>query len=77
MKWLNKHTKFSRSKIHLVKRSQKKNYAMTGFGVTRKPNILIDDYIKNIREWESKGGIGIHHTNVSKTIAELKRQGFK
>ena len=29
-----------------------------------KPNILIDDYIKNIREWENKGGIGIHHTDV-------------
>ena len=73
MKWLDKHTKFSRSKIHLVKRAQKKDYAKVG----GKPNILIDDYLKNIKEWESKGGIGIHHTNVNKTIAELKRQGFK
>ena len=77
MKWLNKHTKFSRSKIHLVKRSQKKNYAMTGFGVTRKPNILIDDYAKNINEWEAKGGIGIRHTDVGKTINRLKQLGFK
>ena len=42
-----------------------------------KPNILIDDYIKNIREWEAKGGIGILHTDVGKTISELKRLGFK
>ena len=41
------------------------------------PNALIDDYMKNIKEWEAKGGIGIHHTNVSKTIAELKKLGFK
>ena len=39
--------------------------------------ILIDDYDKNIREWEAKGGIGIHHTDVGKTISELKRLGFK
>ena len=72
-KWLNKHTKFSPSNINLVKRANKQKYAtMDG-----KPNILIDDYIKNIKEWEAKGGIGIHHTNVGKTLAELKRLGFK
>jgi len=57
----------------LVKRKQKQLYAMTN----GKPNVLIDDYIKNIKEWEAKGGIGIHHTNVSKTITDLKRLGFK
>ena len=30
-----------------------------------------------IREWESKGGIGIHHTDVSKTLRELSNLGFK
>ena len=54
-------------------RSEKQQYAMTN----GKPNVLIDDYIKNIREWEAKGGIGIHHTDVGKTISELKRLGFK
>jgi hypothetical protein len=28
-------------------------------------------------EWESKGGIGVHHTETGKTITELKRLGFK
>ena len=28
-------------------------------------------------EWEKKGGIGIHHTDAGKSIAELKRLGFK
>ena len=41
------------------------------------PNVLIDDYMKNIKEWNAKGGIGIHHTNTGKTIAELKKLGFK
>ena len=73
MKWLKKNTKFKNADIHLVMRSQKQVYAMT----QGKPNVLIDDYIKNIKEWEAKGGIGIHHTNVGKTISELKRLGFK
>ena len=50
-----------------------KSYATTN----GKPNILIDDYIKNIREWQAAGGTGIHHTDVRKTISELKRLGFK
>ena len=74
MKWLKKNTKFKRANIHLVKRSQKQAYAKNR---DEKPNVLIDDYIKNINEWEAKGGIGIHHTNVGKTIGELKRLGFK
>ena len=73
MKWLGKNTKFTRSKVHLVMRSQKKDYAKTN----GEPNILIDDYIKNIKEWESKGGIGIHHTEVNKTLSQLKKLGFK
>ena len=73
MKWLSKNANFKRSKIHLVLRSQKKSYAITD----GKPNVLIDDYKKNITEWEAAGGIGVHHTSVSKTLGELKRLGFK
>ena len=40
-------------------------------------NILIDDYIKNIKEFNAKGGIGIHHTDTGKTLRELKNLGFK
>ena len=73
-KWLKKNTKFKRGNIHLVLRAQKKSYAKTK---EEKPNVLIDDYDKNIKEWENAGGIGIHHTDVGKTIGELKRLGFK
>ena len=73
MKWLSKHTSYKKPNIHLVLRSHKQTFAKTG----GESNILIDDYEKNIREWESNGGIGIHHTNVGKTLSELKRLGFK
>ena len=73
MKWLKKNTKIKRGNINLVKRADKQKYATTD----GKPNVLIDDYKKNIVEWESKGGIGVHHTEVGKTLAELKRLGFK
>ena len=73
MKWLKKNTKFKRGNVHLVLRSQKKSYATTN----GKPNVLIDDYDININEWEDIGCIGIHHTNVGKTINDLNRLGFK
>ena len=73
MKWLSKNTNFKRKDIHLVLRSQKQNYAVSD----GKPNVLIDDHPKNIKEWESKGGIVIYHSSVSKTMGELKRLGFK
>ena len=42
-------------------REDKQKYAMTTDG---KPNLLIDDYIKNVNEWKAKGGIGVHHTSL-------------
>jgi hypothetical protein len=54
-------------------RADKQKYATTN----GKPNILIDDYIKNIKEWENAGGIGIHHLSPTQTIAQLKRYGFR
>ena len=55
-KWLSKNAKPT-GKVHLVMRADKQKYLLTG----GKPNILIDDYKKNIIEWENIGGIGIHH----------------
>ena len=74
MKWLRKNAKLTqRSRIHLVLRKQKQDFAMTN----NKPNVLIDDHLKNIKEWESKGGIGIHHLSVSTSLNELKKLGYK
>ena len=73
LKWLSKNTKIKRGDTNLVNRAEKQKFATTdGY-----QNILIYDYKKNIIEWEAKGGIGVHHISVSKTIGELKRLGFK
>lgn len=73
--WLKKNVEpMSRGRINLVMRSDKQRFARDGR--TQMPNILVDDHAKNIREWEAKGGIGIHHTSVERTIAKLKELGF-
>tara|TARA_Y100000289_G_C3905335_1_gene141578 strand:- start:9 stop:521 length:513 start_codon:yes stop_codon:yes gene_type:complete len=71
-KWLSRFAKPT-GRVLLVQRADKQKYAMTD----GKPNILIDDYKKNIVEWEAKGGIGIHHLSPTQTISELKRFGFR
>ena len=73
IKWVQKNTRIPKSRILVVKREQKQAYS-TDKG---QPSVLIDDYIKNIKEWENKGGIGVHHTDVSKTLKELSNLGFK
>ena len=73
IKWVQRNTKIPKSRILVVKRAQKQAYS-THNG---EASVLIDDYIKNIKEWENKGGIGVHHTDVSKTLNELTKLGFK
>ena len=73
--WLKKNVEpLPRSRVNLVMRSEKQKFARDGR--TQSPNILVDDHEKNIREWEARGGIGIHHTSVERTIARLKEIGF-
>tara|TARA_R110000824_G_scaffold44088_4_gene128517 strand:+ start:518 stop:1870 length:1353 start_codon:yes stop_codon:yes gene_type:complete len=70
--WVKKNLGIESSNIHLVKRSMKRKYATTN----GQPNILIDDHSKNIKEWQSAGGIGILHTNARNTVKKLKKMGF-
>ena len=67
--WLKKNLKPSPSRIFLVKRAEKQNFA-------EKNAILIDDHPKNIKEWTSAGGKGVLHINTSTTIAKLKKLGI-
>ena len=63
--WVKKHLKPSPSKVNIVQRKDKKTFAA--------PNhILIDDHIKNTRDFESAGGVGKVHTSAIKTIKQLK-----
>ena len=38
-------------------------------------DILIDDYAKNIREWQAAGGTAILHTGAESTLEQLKELG--
>ena len=41
------------------------------FIVQGSTNILIDDYLANIKRWRDAGGIAIHHTSIDRSIAEF------
>lgn len=56
-------------KIHIRSKDQKKEFA-------GKNKILIDDLKSNISQWNSHGGIGIHHKNTAHTISQLKELGL-
>ena len=70
--WIKRYLMIPKQRINLVLREDKQKYA-TIDGVQ---NILIDDYLKNIKQWEAKGGIGIHHINARTSINSLKKLGF-
>lgn len=67
IRWLQKHFPIIKSnQIIITERSEKKRYAAGG-------HILIDDYIKNIREWTNAGGVAIKHTSADSTIDMLEK----
>ena len=69
-KWMKKHFNLKQSDMRAVSRQDKQQFAKDGRD--GRPNVL-----KNIKEWDAKGGIGIHHTSASDTINQLKDLGFK
>jgi hypothetical protein len=71
--WAKSHLAIPDSRINLVKRREKQNYAM----LNGEPTLLIDDYIKNINQFKARGGIAIHHISAASTITQLKSLGFK
>ena len=73
-RWMMKNFKLPSSRMIIVLRKNKKKFAMDGRD--KRPNILIDDHLGNITEWEGAGGIGVHHISASSTINDLKKIGF-
>lgn len=75
LRWLAKHLGMKNlSDVHLVRRSQKKDYAKDDSG---SPTVLIDDFAKNCLEYRSAGGLAIQATNGNDVINKLKRLGFR
>ena len=75
MKWMRKYFGVKESNIYAVMRIDKAKFAKDGRD--GRPNVLIDDHIKNITHFRAKGGIGIHHTSARNTIKELRKLGYK
>ena len=71
-RWIFRNLNMPAGRIHLVQRHEKQTFAKTG----GQPSILIDDYVKNTREFSMRGGIGITFKNAGQVIRELKRLGF-
>jgi len=71
LEWIRKHLG-NVEQVYLVPREDKQNYATKN----GKPNLLIDDYEKNCKEWEAKGGIAIRHINSMNTISQLRKLGY-
>jgi len=63
--WIKKHCKPSPSKVNIVQRRDKKNFADSN-------HILIDDHERNTKDFEFAGGRSIVHTSAIKTIKQLK-----
>ena len=63
--WIKKHCKPSPSKVNIVQRRDKKNFADSN-------HILIDDHERNTKDFEFAGGHGIVHTSAINTIKQLK-----
>ncbi len=57
------------SRIHLVRRTEKRVYA--------NGNILIDDFPKNTKEWKQNKGIPILYKSANQVISDLKKLGYK
>lgn len=70
MVWCQKHLNIDVSPKNFIccKAVEKQNY----INHLNKPAILIDDMIKNINQWEQKGGTAIHHKNSLSTIIKLQ-----
>lgn len=57
--------------VLVVRRVDKASYVKGQLAAGKPRPILIDDFGKNIREWEAAGGVGIQHTNAMHSLQSL------
>ena len=67
--WVKKHMSPTIHTICVTRWDMKKQYASPDA-------VLVDDSERNIKDWISAGGIGIHHTSNGKTLLELSKLGL-
>jgi hypothetical protein len=69
--WCERELGIPQSRVFTVDMIEKKNFAKDDA-----PNLLIDDHLGNVLDWQAAGGIGIHHNTVPETLEELKQYGI-
>ena len=70
MLWIQRNLRLTdASRIHLVRRSEKKIYA--------NGSVLIDDYGRNVKEWKKNKGIPVKYKSANQAIADLRKIGYK
>ena len=74
-RWVKKHFNVPENRVYAVLRQLKEKIAKDGRD--GRPNLLIDDHIKNVKAFKRAGGLGVLHLNAHNTIKELKRLGYK
>ena len=74
-RWVKKHFNVPENRVYAVLRQFKEKFAKDGRD--GRPNLLIDDHIKNVKAFKRAGGLGVLHLNAHNTIKELKRLGYK
>ena len=65
----------TQDRMYPVMRADKMRFAKVGRD--GRPNLLIDDHSKNIAQFKSAGGLGVHHTSAANSIKQLKKIGYK
>ena len=74
-RWMKRWFGVDTNRMYPVQRVNKANFATDGRD--SRPNLLIDDHLKNIQAFQKAGGIGVRHTSASDTIKQLKEIGYK
>lgn len=74
--WLKKYFGIDPWQVCVVYRDEKMLFATETVYNAPTPNVLIDDYEKNVDDWERVGGAGILHINTKATITKLNQLGF-
>lgn len=70
--WITRHfQRVPADAVLVVRRVDKASYVHAQLAVGHPRPILIDDFGKNIREWESAGGIGIQHKTATDSLRQL------
>lgn len=70
--WITRHfQKINAKDVLVVRRRDKQEYVSDELTAGNPAPVLIDDFSKNIREWEHAGGLGIPHTSGSTSLLAL------